>query len=300
MFDGFFIKNQASKIQHYLFDMKGLLQRISTAVIFVVVMLGGLYGGRYSFVLLFALITGLCLWEFLTIVLTFRSGKKRDILRRILGLLLGLTPFILVSIHHLKLVDTSEQFIVSISLLFFPLLFLAFIYELYSRSDSPFQNVAFMVLGLLYIGVPFSLLDFIAFDGNQFNTNVVFGLLLLSWSNDTFAYLVGSRIGKIPLFPSVSPKKTWEGSLGGGVLTILLALILGKIFAELNITEWLFLGIIVVVFGTLGDLVESMLKRTYKIKDSGHLLPGHGGLLDRFDGFIFLLPYATAYLLLIR
>lgn len=280
--------------------MTGFLRRISTAIIFVVVMLGGLYGGRYSFVLLFAIITALCLWEFLTIVLDFRTGKKRDILRRFLGVLLGLIPFILISIHLLQLVNTSEQLVLFISLLFFPILFLAFIYELYSRSKTPFSNVAFMLLGLVYIGIPFSLLDFIAFEGDQFNANIVFGLLLLTWSNDTFAYVVGSWQGKTPLFPSVSPKKTWEGSLGGGLLTVCLGIGLSALFSELTLVEWIFLALIVVVFGTLGDLVESMMKRTYAIKDSGKMLPGHGGLLDRFDGFIFLLPFATAYLLLLR
>ncbi|MEO0775984.1 MAG: phosphatidate cytidylyltransferase, partial [Bacteroidota bacterium] len=130
--------------------------------------------------------------------------------------------------------------------------------------------------------------------------NTVFGLLLLTWSNDTAAYLVGSRIGKTPLFPRISPKKTWEGSLGGVVITFLIAFLISQWFREHSTKQWLVLAGIVAIFGSTGDLVESMLKRSENIKDSGNLLPGHGGVLDRFDAFIFLLPFATAYLLLIK
>ena len=141
------------------------------------------------------------------------------------------------------------------------------------------------------------MVDFIAFDGEHFRSNTVFGLLLLTWINDTAAYLVGSQIGKHKLFPRISPKKTWEGSIGGGVFTLILAGVLGYIFEEQSVVQWLILGVIVVIFGSIGDLIESMLKRSYNIKDSGTILPGHGGLLDRFDAFIFLVPFATVYIL---
>ncbi len=278
--------------------MSGLLQRVSTAVIFVLVMLGGLYGGRYPFVALFALITGLCLWEFFG--MTLSKDKKRDHIRKFLGLLLGLTPFVLVSLLKLNWINSSAEFVLIASLLCFPLLFLSFIFELFALSKKPFANVAYLILGMVYIGIPFAMLDFIAFDGENFRSNTIFGLLLLTWANDTAAYLVGSQIGKTPLFPRISPKKTWEGSIGGALLTIGLGVLLGYIFPEQRVVDWLVLSIIVVIFGSLGDLVESMLKRSYEVKDSGSLLPGHGGMLDRFDAFIFLVPFATAYLLWIR
>lgn len=278
--------------------MKGLLTRVSTAIIFVLVMLGGLYGGRYSFVLLFALITAFCLWEFLGIVLSKQSRSDR--IRLSIGILIGLTPFLLISILQLELVKQTEDYIAYSTFLFFPLLFSAFIYELYTKSDKPFANVAFMILGLVYIGVPFALLDLIAFEGNYFYANTIFGLLLLTWCNDTAAYFVGSQLGKTPLFPRISPKKTWEGTLGGITITFLLGYILSLVFTELRLIDWMVLAAIVAIFGSLGDLVESMLKRSVQVKDSGSLLPGHGGFLDRFDGFIFLLPFAAAYLLLIR
>ncbi|MEO1410191.1 MAG: phosphatidate cytidylyltransferase [Bacteroidota bacterium] len=279
--------------------MKGLLRRVVTAVFFVVIMLGGLYGGRYSFVALFALITGLCLWEFLGLTLR-RSQGQRDRVRRVIGLILGLMPFVLISLFKLEVIHSPEDFLIYALLLFFPLLFLSFIYELFTASEQPFANIAFLLLGVVYIGIPFAMLDFIAFRGDEFRANTVFGLLLLTWSNDTAAYLVGSRIGKTPLFPRISPKKTWEGSLGGVVITFLIAFLISQWFREHSTQQWLVLAGIVAIFGSTGDLVESMLKRSENIKDSGNLLPGHGGVLDRFDAFIFLLPFATAYLLLIK
>lgn len=278
--------------------MQGLLRRVITAIFFVVVMLGGIYGGQYPFVILFAVITALCLWEFFSI--TMDRNQKRDRIRKVIGLIFGLTPFVMVSMLKLNLLNSPEDFVLYTSLLCFPIIFLCFIYELFAASEKPFENVAFIILGMVYIGTPFALVDFIAFDGEQFRANSVFGLLLLTWINDTAAYLVGSQIGKNKLFPRISPKKTWEGSIGGGLFTLMLAGCLGYFFEEQSVFEWIVLGGIVVIFGSIGDLIESMLKRSYKIKDSGTLLPGHGGLLDRFDAFIFLVPFATAYILWIR
>ena len=278
--------------------MKGLLRRGATAFIFVIVMLGGIYGGRHAFVLLFALITGLCLWEFFNIVLM--KNQRRDLIRQWLGLTLGMVPYLLASIVQLDLISNKEAFIAIAALLFFPVVFSAFIYELYSRSEQPFVNVAFIVLGMGYIGVPFVLLEFIAFEDGYFHANTVFGLLAMTWVNDTGAYLVGSRFGKTPLFPRISPKKTWEGAVGGTLSTLLVAIFVHQFLGGLRLVDWIVLAGIVVVFGSLGDLVESMLKRSAHIKDSGSILPGHGGLLDRFDAFIFLLPFATAYILWVR
>ena len=278
--------------------MKGLVIRALTALVFVLVMLAGLYGNRYSFVLLFAVITALCLWEFLTI--TLHNNVIHDRIRKIIGLVFGLTPFILVSMLKLNMLDSPEKFVLFTSILCFPLIFLCFVFELFAKAENPFSNVAFIILGMVYIGIPFALLDFIAFDANQFYTNTILGLLILTWSNDTGAYVVGSLIGKTKLFPSISPKKTWEGSIGGVAFTILIATLMSFFFEECTMTQWIVLAIIVVIFGSIGDLVESMLKRSYSVKDSGTLLPGHGGFLDRFDAFIFLLPFAAAYLLWIR
>jgi len=278
--------------------MKGLLQRAFTALIFVIVMLLGLYSNRYTFVLLFAIITAGCLWEFF--LMTMDKNSRRDAIRLFIGVAFGLTPFVLASILQLGMVDFNEQFIIFTSILFFPFIFLAFIYELFSKSERPFTNVAYIVLGMVYIGAPFALLDFIAFDGDKFYADTVLGLLILSWANDTGAYLVGSKIGKTKLIPRISPNKTWEGSIGGVIITFLVAGLLCFLIAEVRLIDWFVLAGIVSIFGSIGDLIESMLKRSRGVKDSGRLMPGHGGLLDRFDAFIFLLPFAAAYLLSIR
>lgn len=278
--------------------MKGLIKRVITAVFFVLIMLGGIYGGKYPFVILFAVITALCLWEFFSI--TLDKIQRRDRIRKMIGLTFGLTPFVMVSMLKLEMLSSPDQFVLYTSLLTFPILFLSFIYELFTASKTPFQNIAFIILGMVYIGTPFALVEFIAFDNEQFRANTVFGLLLLTWINDTAAYLVGSRIGKNKLFPRISPKKTWEGSIGGAIFTLLLAIGLGFLFQDHTLIEWFILGVIVVIFGSTGDLIESMLKRSYDVKDSGTLLPGHGGLLDRFDAFIFLVPFAAAYILWLR
>ncbi|MCB0706314.1 MAG: phosphatidate cytidylyltransferase [Saprospiraceae bacterium] len=279
-------------------SIAGLYGRITTAIIFVIVMLGGLYGGRHSFTLLFCLITAGCIWEYLH--LTLDKGRWRDRLRILIGLVFGISPFVITTILQLGWVQSSGGFIALISILFFPLIFLAFIYELFSGSPQPFANVAYIVLGMIYIGVPFAILPLIAFEGDHFYANIVMGLLLMTWSNDTGAYLLGSRFGKHKLLPRISPNKTVEGFLGGVIVTLILAIGLGFWFKELSRLDWMVLATIVVLFGSLGDLVESMLKRSRDVKDSGKILPGHGGLLDRFDGFIFVLPFAAAYLLLIR
>ena len=278
--------------------MKGLIKRAFTALVFVLVMLLGLYGSRYSFVILFAVITTGCLWEYFLIVMNRKN--RVDKIRVWLGVAFGLTPFVLASVLQLGRIEINEDFIIITALLFFPFIFLAFIYELFARSKWPFSNVAYIVLGMVYIGAPFALLDFIAFDGDKFYANTVMGLLILSWANDTGAYLVGSSIGKHKLLPRISPGKTWEGSIGGVLITFVVGYLLYFMFPELRLVDWLVLAGIVAIFGSIGDLVESMLKRSFDVKDSGSLLPGHGGLLDRFDAFIFLLPFAAAYILWIR
>ena len=270
--------------------MKGLSRRALTAFIFVVVMIGGTYSGTISFVLLFGIICFLCLWEFLGLVLEEGADRKW------IGVYIGIFPYILSSLYHLQVVEDTAYFTLQVSLLFVPTLFLVFLYELSTKSSRPFSNIAFIMLGMIYIGIPFSMLEFAAFNSGMYYPNIVFGLLLMTWTNDTAAYLVGSQIGRTPLFPRISPKKTWEGTMGGVAVTILLAFFLQGFFDELPLRDWLVLAVLVSLFGSLGDLVESMLKRSFAIKDSGSLLPGHGGFLDRFEGFIFMLPFAAAYI----
>ena len=277
--------------------MSTLMQRGLTAIVFVAVMLFGLYFSQYSFLILFGIITALSLWEFFTISL--KDGPNFP-LRRIVGLVIGITPFLMAAYYHVVPVEDSAQYFIRCTLLIPPMLFLVFVIELYIKSNHPFPNIAYLFLGFIYIGIPFTLAQFIAIDNGVFQPNIILGLLLLTWSNDTGAYLIGSQIGKTPLFPRISPNKTWEGSLGGVATTFVIAWLLSLYLTELTLTNWLVLAALVGSFASVGDLIESMLKRSLGVKDSGNIMPGHGGFLDRFDAFIFVLPFAAAYLLWIR
>ncbi len=271
--------------------MSGLAQRVVTAFFFVAVMVGGIYGGQITFALLFALIAIMCLWEFLNLTL------PKNTTRKIIGVLIGLFPFVTVALLKLELMPNPGKHILHCSLLLLPLVFLIFIYELFTKSEKPFSNLGMLVLSVVYIGLPIASINFIAYESGSYNPNILMGILLLTWTNDTFAYFVGSKLGRTKLLERISPKKTWEGTMGGAVGTIGLGVILSYVFPEVALFKWIGLAIIAVIFGGIGDLIESMLKRSLGVKDTGTILPGHGGFLDRFDAFIFMLPFATAYLL---
>lgn len=257
-------------------------QRVITAIFFAAIMLGGVYGGKASFTILCGVIIAGCLWELFGILLPDEPGKK---FRRIWGIAVAMVP----------LLPIVENVFYSQPGMIYVLVFLAFtsfIVELFLSSRSPFQNIAYYLLGFFYICFPFVFLNWmVTTDIGGYSPGRVFGLLLLVWSNDTMAYFVGSQFGKHKLFERISPKKTWEGTLGGGICTVLIAWGLSHVIQDFSTAEWLALGAVAAVFGTLGDLVESMLKRSAGVKDSGNLLPGHGGMLDRFDAFVFALPF---------
>ena len=179
--------------------------------------------------------------------------------------------------------------------------------ELYTGNKNAVADMAYTMLGQMYIAMPLSLINILAFEVNADATGVHYNMLLplcvfiFLWLNDSGAYCTGSLLGKHKLFPRISPGKTWEGSIGGGVIVIIAAFVIG-LFAnespiyQLNEWQWAGLGLVVVVFGTWGDLVESLFKRTLGIKDSGKILPGHGGMLDRFDSSLMAIPAAVMYL----
>ena len=269
--------------------------RFITSVFFSIVMLGGVTWGKYTFAILFSLIALLCLWEFLEAGLK-EEGRPKQLLR-VTGTAFGLLPFL--GLLAVQLGTIPMSLIAPAAVLFPLLLFVVFLIALSSTESAPFQTTGQIFTALVYIGLPFVLLALIAFDGQgAYRTGLVLGLVLLTWTNDTWAYIIGSRFGKTPLLPRVSPKKTWEGTLGGGFASLLMGLAIAQFTPGIPVFHWIVLALLVFIFGTLGDLVESMFKRSRQIKDSGHLLPGHGGLLDRFDGFIFHLPFTAAYVLM--
>lgn len=182
-------------------------------------------------------------------------------------------------------------------LIFFAATFILSICELYRKHTHGFQNLAFGIYVLFYLSLPFTLLIYFPYlCSGQWQPDIIFFPFLLVWFNDTFAYLFGSQFGKHKLFPRISPKKSWEGAIGGGVTTIAAGMLLAPYIDGIDFTNAAIIASIVVVFGSFGDLIESMFKRSIEIKDSGNIMPGHGGVLDRMDSILFALPAIFVYL----
>jgi phosphatidate cytidylyltransferase len=261
--------------------------RAITGFFFVIVMLGSVLSGHYPFGIFYLLLTLLCLNEFYGLIK--QSGLKPNVQT---GLLNG--AFIYILFAFINYQD---------SLIWHKLLFLLtltisaiFIQELFKRSMAPFTNITYTLAGLIFVCLPFTFFHALAYMKDGFNFHYPLAFLLLLWANDTGAYLVGVKFGRSKLFERHSPKKTWEGFMGGILISAGAALIIGYYFKELLWNQWVSTAILISCFGTLGDLIESMFKRSINVKDSGGILPGHGGLLDRFDGLFLAAPVVYTYL----
>lgn len=269
-----------------------MLRRAITGTLFVAVLLAATYFGSLSTYFLFFVIAVLGVDEFYSLV-----KKSKDINpTKVSGLILT------ISFYSITLIFQS---IAPIKMLAIPLIlyFLIFLIELYRKQKLPFVNISYTLIAPLYIALPLVLLYHLGYYNNnvfsgEFSFHIIWGFFFMLWASDTGAYLSGKFLGKHKLFERISPKKTWEGTIGGGVLSISVAYAISIYFNELSTTQWIVMAILTVVFGGLGDLVESMLKRSLNIKDSGNILPGHGGILDRFDGLFLSVPFIYAYLLL--
>ena len=264
--------------------------RAITAFFFTLVMLGSVFLGPYTFTVFYLLLSLLALREFYTLVKA--AGIKAH---TGLGLAISAAVFLVTASIYLWNLE-SRYFVLLI-----PLLFSVFLVTLYQHQESPFNNIAYTFTGLVYVTLPFCFfyaLGF-AFTEEGFNFHLPLAFLLMLWASDTGAYLFGRKLGKTKLFERHSPKKSWEGFFGGVFTSVLVAYIISLFFTELSAPLLMGMAVLVVSFGTLGDLVESMLKRSLNVKDSGTLLPGHGGLLDRFDGLLIGAPVVFTYLYLL-
>ncbi len=270
--------------------MKNLVKRTLTGIVLVVLVIATIILDQYLFVALFLILTVTGLWEFYSLV-----EKAKVYPNKAAGTFAGLTLFITNAIVAMNYAGRS---LLLLNFLFF---FLIFLFELYRNTKDPFTNIAFTFFGLLYVAVPFSLLNYFPNPGflpGVYHSSLLLGFFFLVWINETGAYVIGSSFGRHYLFKRVSPKKTWEGVAGGGVLSFIAAFLISIYYKQLSLDGWLIVAGIVVILGTYGDLFESMFKRCIKAKDSGNILPGHGGILDRFDGVFMAAPFVFVYLLM--
>lgn len=270
--------------------MKTFLTRAITGALFAIVLLGGIWVHKYTFLVIGMLITALGMWEFYSAAAAIQIRPQK-----FLGIATGLLFFAANFFYN------SYVFDVRVFLPFFVLPLLVFIFEIYCKSERPFTNIAYTLLGIIWIAAPVALMNFLVFYKlPEYEPQILFGFIFLIWANDTFAYIFGVTLGRHRLFLRVSPKKSWEGSIGGAVLTIGTAFLISYFFKELQPENWLVIAAITIVAGTYGDLAESLFKRSLNLKDSGTLLPGHGGVLDRFDSMFLAIPFVFVYLELIK
>tara|TARA_B110000046_G_scaffold25332_3_gene24861 strand:+ start:51882 stop:52718 length:837 start_codon:yes stop_codon:yes gene_type:complete len=267
-------------------------KRLLTGVLFVIVLLGSIYQSELASSILFTTIILLCQREFYAF---FKASEVKP--QSLVGILGGLGFFLASAVAFRTDLTFNTLFLIV------PLIFIVFVFvfELFRNSKDPIANIGYTILGIIYIAVPFTLLHQISYYtnfqfGDTYNYDVLIGYFFILWANDTGAYMVGRKFGKTKLFERISPKKTWEGSLGGVFFGLLFGYINAQLFDGLDTITWMILALIVVVFGSLGDLVESLFKRSLGIKDSGKILPGHGGVLDRFDGIFISAPMVYAFL----
>ncbi len=264
--------------------------RATTAFFFTLVMLASIFLGAYTFTFFYLLLSLAALMEFYKLIKT--AGVKPQLG---IGLITSAVIFLILAAYYL--LNFEGRYL----LLVIPLLVAVFISELYKKEPSPFADISYTITGLVYVTIPFCFFYSLGFafsdSGYTYHLPLVF--LLMLWASDTGAYLFGRKLGKTKLFERHSPKKSWEGFFGGMFTSVLVAFIVSLFFKEISSLVWIGMAVLVVTFGTLGDLVESMLKRSLNVKDSGNTLPGHGGILDRFDGLLIAAPIVFTYLYLV-
>ena len=279
--------------------MKNLITRSITGVLFVAVIVT-CFTCPEGMIFVFALVTGLTVWEY--------TGLVNDIhdvtVNRFISTAAGVYLFLAMAGFCSGITPTAVFIPYLLTVIYL------FISELYLAASNPINNWAYTMLAQMYIALPLSMVNVLAFreglgEGIAYTPLLPMSVFIFLWTNDTGAYCSGSLFGKHKLFPRVSPGKSWEGSIGGGILVLVVAALvwmleanhnIGLYGARLSLAQWMGLGLVVVFFGTWGDLVESLFKRTLGIKDSGNILPGHGGMLDRFDSSLMALPAAVVYI----
>ncbi len=263
-----------------------LYQRIVTAMAGAALIISSLVMSEWSYFIVFLAISILAQWEFYRLV---RFQNYLPI--RLLGVFIGSILFTLSFFVARGSIDPKYYYAL------FPIASLIFLVKLYKKNDNnPFLNIALFYLGLTYVALPFALMNVVVHYHGTYNYEILLGLMLIIWASDTGAYFAGVRFGKRKLFERISPKKSWEGFIGGAITAVGFSIIISRYSTGLALWQWVTVSLIVVIAGTYGDLVESMFKRSMQIKDSGTSIPGHGGFLDRFDSLILAVPFIVVFL----
>lgn len=273
-------------MKYVLSKYSNLTQRIITGLIGAAVILTAISWNEWGFFAVFFIICLFALLEFYKNV-----GLDGMLPLKTYGSLIALVIYSLTFFIEMELLPSYLLYLA------FPVMAGTFFIKLYKKDvKKPFTNIAFTFLGVLYVAIPFALLVITAFAKGYYSYQLVIGCLLLHWASDTGAYFAGVRFGKTKLFERVSPKKSWEGSIGGTLTALAMAYFVSLYFPDLLLWQWMTLSGIIIIAGTYGDLVESMFKRSIEVKDSGTFIVGHGGFLDRFDGLLLSTPFIVAFL----
>ena len=272
------------------------VKRSITGLLFVLLLVGSIVSGPLYFVILFSFFSAYTTFELGGLL----NNSGRVAINKPITALGSFYLFIAMACY-VSDYSTSVVFIPYVGILLY-----LYIRELYSKHSNPIGNLAATMFSQLYIGLNFALINTIAFiteDGGlhvHYYFIIPLALFIFIWISDSGAYCVGSMLGKNKLFPRISPNKSWEGSIGGGVFAVVAAVIIAFFNPVFSYLEWIGFALVVVAFGTWGDLTESMIKRQLGIKDSGNILPGHGGFLDRFDSTILVIPAIVFYIYVIK
>lgn len=272
-----------------------LLLRTVTGILFVAILVGCIVLSPISFGLLFCLVSAVSVDEFCNLM-NRQDGVSVNKFVSITGAVCLFLSFYYFSIYPGQYAGLMVYVFILVYLL---------VSELYRKKPNPIANIAYTMMSQLYVALPFALFNLLAFqsaedsDFTQYNFILPLSVFVFIWVNDTGAYCIGMLFGRHRLFERISPKKSWEGSIGGCIFSLLAAWGISLFFGDvMSVWKWLGLALVIVVFGTWGDLTESLVKRTLGIKDSGNILPGHGGMLDRFDSALMAIPSAILYLML--
>ena len=274
-------------------DKKNLFTRAAAGIVYIGIILLGVLGGKFAFIAIFASILGWGLYEFYRMMEQHTSHAISKVYNILSGMFIFFSSFLYlegVCKHAFPLIIPAYFLILFASAIFI-------------NRKGVFHAIVYSVFGQLYITLPLSLLTLILYQFHPFVSNYhyifVLAVFVFIWISDTFAYLVGSLFGKHRLIERISPKKSVEGFIGSIIFCILAAFVFGHFFNTYSVLFWIGFGILCSLLGTLGDLFESLIKRTCSVKDSGHLIPGHGGILDRIDSLLFVIPGIYLYLMLV-